>query len=258
MSTDLEHACKQAVSETDFAVFMDVLGYGSLLLDGSLGADHARLRHLLEVWEALTSAIDHASGLFQVDQAKLFSDSLFVSDGELVKTVAFAANVYANAYLFYENLPDRWMPWIRGGVGSGWLVDMLDTTLSSKVAKSQHAYNNPAGPAVARAYHLAEKSGLKGMRLLIPEDLMTQAWMEMSHASYPNDLPLKHARVLLTKSPWPSARKDSNGEIFDVPWWWLLDDGLARWRVLRAHEWQAVGPGRDHYEETDRLLQIDP
>lgn len=248
---------EEAVQVTEYCAFMDVLGYSSLLLDPALGSDATRLTHLLEMWEAATVAIDSALQTHPQMQSKLFSDSLYASGDDLGCTVLFAASVFMHCYYYYERRASDWMPWLRAGIGAGWMVSMVDTTLSQVVSKPEHAFNNPAGPAVAHAYQLANDSKFKGMRLLIPRDLKEQVWPELKYVDFASPSMTHNAR-LLTGIAWPSTGVTTGrGEIHDVPWWLLIEQIAPRDRVMRAHAWQARNSpaAQAHYDASMRLLQ---
>jgi len=181
-------------------------------------------------------------------------------------------------------MDEGWMPWLRCGIAHDWMVEFKDLSLPSLPGIEQYSYRNPAGPAVAKAYGLAEKSGFKGMRILIPKKLSTQFLMEAEHAQTSNQFMnqnnprLSHKQWpqaefssrakcwsarLLRRIPWPRTVARHESKIFDIPWWWLLDEHPPAECIIQHHEWQAEitgnpKKGMEHFSETVRLLKNRP
>jgi hypothetical protein len=201
-------ALTKHVKEKAYAAFIDVLGYKEIIVGDYIKSEEQRLKYLLNIWENLGPMIAQSTKDFPDVEKYLFSDSLILISDHLEPLIVGITDIYVNSYVYYESIPEAWMPMIRGGICYDWVINFKDETLSDKLRKYQDSFRNPAGPAVAKAYLLAEKSGFKGMRILIPENLKLDFTMNAKHASY------------------------------DIPWWKCLNDGMDPSRVLNSHLWQ--------------------
>lgn len=248
MSEDNNRADFDPTTEVDYACFVDVLGYGPMLLQPAVPpmTERERLDVFLQIWENLYGAIiavreelDRPKDANEELGVNCFSDSFYISCGNPQRAVFAAALLYYKVYLYYQHQTqnDKWLPWLRGAGGSGWLVDMRDPALNDKAKDPQFEFRNPVGPALARAYLLAEKSGMKGFRLFVDEHLRNQVHTPKWEVS--SDADLERIKNLLCDRAWPKAGTVAGKDVFDVPWWRLNDSGMNIADILERHKWQA-------------------
>ncbi|HOX44524.1 MAG TPA: hypothetical protein PK668_13060 [Myxococcota bacterium] len=251
---------EKIVQEKTYVAFADVLGYRSILLGSGIEKDYSRLKYLLDLWESLGQAISAANGRIPGVESVFFSDSFFLKSDDLGYLINFLVEVMVENYCYYEITDDRWMPWIRCGIAFDWMVEFKDLSVAGLLKDEKFAYRNPAGPAVANAYILSEKLGFKGMRILLPQQLYAEAWMSAKRSTTGNAF-IDKANLLLGKKSWPESC-DNHGElVYDIPWWWCIDDGLPPDRIIKRHEWQVGIAGKPeearlHYDKTVELLQL--
>lgn len=245
MSDLSDDTVDEIIADARYFAFLDVLGYRAILFGGGAANERQRVRRLYEVWECLSVAIEGSCTLFGSSiKPVLFSDSLFLSSIDPLVVAGCVANAYANVCAYYASRADDWMPWLRGGIGFGWGVDVKDSTVKGLAKNHVETFRNPAGPGPAEAYVLAEESGLKGSRVLVPESVKDQVFGSARGVSSTGAL--RTTAEQLCQQPWPSAGQvdlpSGRTEVFDLPWWRTLGGGCSE--ALRAygnHAWQVEG-----------------
>jgi hypothetical protein len=162
--------------KTRFVGFVDVLGYKAIVRDAPF-TDAQRFHYLHSVFSALASSAHDIAHDFKgaiAVRAVQFSDSFYFSSNSVVTLVAALANFFANVFTIYDHTftapqqPEQqfpeWLPFLRGGIVSGWMFEGYDITLPT-LADAAGTFRNPIGPAVANAYLLSEETDIEGMRL---------------------------------------------------------------------------------------------
>ena len=203
-----------------FVGFVDVLGYGSILSGSGIKSEGQRLKYLLDVWENLTVFLERVAQEFPNVTAIQFSDCMYFSCDDHLELLTCLADYYLQTYLYYQDHPDSWLPWLRAGIGHDWVVEFKDSTISGLVGDYKVAFRNPAGPAIAEAFNLSEKSHFKGMRILVPEQVKTQFWMDAKYATGKKNTVQAYLKVL-SRAAWPesgtaTSERGEQYEVFDL------------------------------------------
>lgn len=236
-----------------FVGFADVLGYKAIVL-GERYTDAQRFQYLHSVFTALAegarNVVNDLSGVATL-QAVQFSDSFYFSSNSAVAIISAMSNFFANVFTIYDHTissHNEWLPFLRGGIVYDWMFEGLDITLPA-LQNQQHAFRNPIGPAVAKAYLLSEETGLEGMRLVTTKEV---------HDRFVAELPTFAAGSLLAiwggpLQPILLKTPSEYGEIFEIPWFesrLLTDNTVGTFDVLRSAEGQFNDRSLKHYRGT--------
>src|SRR5579863_8447696 len=243
-----------------FVGFADVLGYKAIVTDSQY-TDALRFHYLHSVFLALAegarAVVNDLEGIATV-QAAQFSDSFFFSSSSAVAIVSAMSQFFTNVFTIYDDTIDtdnEWLPYLRGGIVYDWMFEGLDITLPA-LQNQQHAFRNPIGPAVAKAYLLSEETGIEGMRLVV-----TKAVRDRFEA----DLPALPAGSLLAVwggplHPMFLKNHADCGEIYEIPWFesrlQATGNTVGTFEVLRSAERQFNDRSMKHYRGTwDAILR---
>lgn len=253
------------IEETDkkYTAFVDVLGYGPILLNSRID-EQKRANILNEIWEDLIVSLEQAVNDFPDVHKVLFSDSVYFVSASIVDLVKLLVDFYNQISVYYEHKPSSglWMPMTRSGLSFNWVKYIKDPTLLNKLENRTDIYRNPVGPAVGEAYYLSEESGFKGMRILVPEAIKNDYLKACANTE--ETISRKHYSKLLQQE-WPIAEESLqliNGQefrVYDLPWWWESDNQYPlNFQVFERHKWQIDEGAMSHYHETERLLKNYP
>lgn len=148
--------------------FADMLGYRSLVFDETT-SNSDKLGYLCSVYAAMGHAVQQVMTELRVpDLVKViqFSDCFYFKSDCPVSIIVAMAEFFSQTSAIYSQVyeaTNEWQPFLRGAIARDWIMEGLDITLPT----TQGAFRNPMGPAVAKAYVLAEESGIQGMRLAL-------------------------------------------------------------------------------------------
>lgn len=158
-----------------YCVFVDVLGYGSIVTDKNRTVLQ-KLNILNGIYSSLATHI-----LIDIKECnkkatdpiyiKSFSDSFYLESSEAKLILHAVKNIFRNAFTFYSsefNSDFEYTALIRGGITKNWTRLFMD--LASTLDNNQT--NNPVGLGVAESYYLSEKTFLSGMRIIINETVL--------------------------------------------------------------------------------------
>jgi len=260
------HSLEKHTNKKRFVAFVDVLGYGGILVGQGIKSEGKRLEYLTQIWENLCVFLDDSRQKYENLKTILFSDSIFISSEFSSELLSCLTDIYVYAHNYYIEYPKHWMPWLRSGVSHNWVVEMKDSSISDIISSKKYVFRNPAGPALAEAYYLSEKSNYKGMRILVPKYIMKDYIIEVKTGSRLSHSVTNFAEYLV-RDEWPHAGKSdicgSSYDIYDLPWWWTLNSGYGPDpTVFKSHEWQVdrtgISNARVHYDKTVELLAIKP
>jgi hypothetical protein len=239
--------------------YVDVLGYSAILQDQGLPSERERANRLLDVWNPLYELFSEAVDGRHWIKGQLFSDSLFLTALDPVPLVAVVARIFTGAYIYYEHRGQEgsWMPWLRAGLGSGWVLDIRDPIARAKLPAGTPLPTNPTGPGIADAYYRAENKQLPGMRILVTDELALE-FADGAKTFESADASINLCVAQLRDLEWPCAGGTKG--LRDVPWWKCDNNGRVPDRVLLAHSWQAdVGRNpqraREHFSATLQLIR---
>lgn len=254
---DVQHT----INDTRTFAFVDVLGYGSVV-SGTLFTDVERIRHIVALWESLHTSVVTAKQLYPYVDTVLFSDSLYIAHVDPLVVAGFVGSLYADVATYYSGSPSEWMPWLRAGIAMGWAIDVRDPTVPFSAPDPTACYRNPVGPGPTRAYYLAEKTGLKGARILVDEQTCINVDGSIRGVTSTNSgLEVQHAATIL-RDRWPQAGAVSiDGApcpLYDLPWWRFLTGAHHEaLRIYQSHAWQIASndPGAiAHRDATAQML----
>jgi hypothetical protein len=238
MSSNNNDAGNWTVHLHRHVAFVDVLGYGAVLTSPSFRDEQERADRLLEIWTPLfqvfSDAVEGRDWLY----GSLFSDSLYFSAIGPVGLIAIVARLFTGAYFYYEHKGQErsWMPWLRAGIGSGWVMDVRDPVASAAMPPGKSRFTNPTGPGTADAYLRAEKSGVAGMRILVSDQVAAE--FRAKADSFRVDDGLVALTVdQLRAAEWPPTVGATG--LRDVPWWRCNSNGRVPDRILLDHQWQS-------------------
>ena len=210
--------------------FVDVLGYRSIVLNPQR-SEAEKFHYLVEsVYQNLTVAarllVQEQDPQYPV-AAVHFSDSYYFQSDFAPAIVTAMADFFAQAAAMFRDTyltENEWQPFLRGGIVHDWMVETCDVTLPA-LQEPRHAFRNPVGPAVAKAYELAEESNIQGMRLALSSEVAKH---------FQRDKPLvdRHSVLGIKCSPLvPLKLKEHKkyGTIYEVPWFELnmLSDNMG-------------------------------
>lgn len=161
-----------------YCVFIDVLGYKSMVLDDNK-PQHQKINILKSIYKNLApsfqSCIANLSrGLRNEIFIKSFSDSFYLESTNLHPLIYACWRIYNNVFDFYKtySIDEKYTPLIRGGMVKDWTSMYIDISSLAKGASLD--YTNPVGKGVARAYLTSEESFLSGMRLIIAPEIISE------------------------------------------------------------------------------------
>ncbi len=174
--------------EIRYCAFIDLLGYGSLVLDEVTTTQH-KLKMLNSIYTSLATqfmlVINDVNKQYENKiYIRSFSDSFYLDCAAAEPLLVAVKTVYDYVFGFYSNfleIEER-TPLLRCGIVKDWLIKFND--IGAMVSGTKEL--NPIGPAVARAYNTSEKSGLSGMRVIIsPEVLEDLNLLQVSITEFP-------------------------------------------------------------------------
>ena len=158
----------------NYCVFIDVLGYGSLVSDSSK-TYLQKITALNSIYSNLASSLlgvinEINSQIVDKIFIKSFSDCFYLEGKNPVALMFCCERIFNDTFGFYSNFPPdtEYTPLIRGGFVKDWIIRFKD--LGDLVTNREGS--NPIGLGVARAYWTSEKSKISGMRLIISPEVI--------------------------------------------------------------------------------------
>ena len=246
-------AVEAIVSRERYVAFIDVLGYSDLLKDRRL-SDQTRLQYLYDVWEVLIAAFQRLDMWQDRIKYTVFSDCAYLSSKEPNVALAAASLIFSDVFHFYRGHQTTWVPWLRCGIGHGWIMPVFDPSVRGSSTSHTAAFRNPVGPGLVDAVKLENSRDRPGMRILVPRAIYEQ---------YKNTIPRDDVTEWLGASDllgdW--LRAEGSEDILDLPWWRAVGDPTAvSAAVWKEHEWQRTAVGDEekvlrHYRRTLELIE---
>ena len=227
--------------EKRFCAFIDVLGYGALVSDNSIG-DGKKIRTLNSIYVNLVvqiSNIIRELNSFNDDKIfiRSFSDSIYL-DCAVLEPIIYALNdIFNNAFGFYANMqPDEERtPLLRCGLVYEWVVKFRDIGGITNNTLEE----NPVGLGVARAYWTSEKSKLSGMRIILSKEVVdVLPKVEVMGRIFKIDVPVFKTSIPIFLKHIPTNEDNKNIDCFELIWTYHLN-----------------GP---RYEFIDELIKLKP
>lgn len=202
--------------------FVDVLGYRSIVLSQQR-SEAEKFHYLVEsVYQNLTVAARH---LVQEQDPQYpiaavhFSDCYYFQSDCAPAIVTAMADFFAQAAAMFRDTyltENEWQPFLRGGIVYDWMVETCDVTLPP-LQNPQHAFRNPVGPAVAKAYELAEETKIQGMRLAVSSEVAEHFQRDKPLIDRHSDLGRRCSPLV----PLKLKEHETYGTIYEVPWFEL-------------------------------------
>lgn len=250
------------IQET-YCAYLDVLGYGALVQDPATN-NHEKLKRLISVFINLVSSIgDAVQDTNEQDNAGIkawsFSDSAYLQCTKVEPLLAAIEQIFNVTFGMYRGhtLKDEWTPMLRCGVAKGWSGDFQALT---GLLNYEHAETTPVGPGVARAYWTAEKSGVKGMRVIIAENAFDDIANKVNKS-----IPFDHTEAPITSlgntktrflKPLPGNVAGKSNNLHELLWPTDHMDGFSYEYIEVLDQLRSTfGPGHmDHFIKTAKLL----
>lgn len=159
---------------TTYGVFIDLLGYGSIILDKK--KDYVQKTIMLTaIYSNIATAVKFAIGDSKLAgvstlRAWSFSDSVYLECDNAVALLHVCNQIFRDSFSYYANVPDEihYTPLLRGGMARGWSNRLID--ISAFV--NDTTGDNPVGEAIATAYGVGEKSRISGMRMILIDTII--------------------------------------------------------------------------------------
>ncbi len=165
---------KKETEELKYCAFIDVLGYGNLVLDKNTNPQQ-KLKMLESIYTNLATqfmlAINEVNK-FNDEQIYIrsFSDCFYLDCTRPEPLLIAVKTIYEYVFGFYSSFTEaeERTPLLRCGIVKDWLIKFND--IGGMVNNTPEL--NPVGPAVARAYLVCEESCLSGMRIIVSPEVM--------------------------------------------------------------------------------------
>lgn len=157
------------MEQTKYCTFIDVLGYGDLVMSTAIPTDK-KIRILNSIYSNIAANISITINEINAKVTdkifiRSFSDCFYLECDRIEPIIVATNRIFNWTFGFYSNfsINEERTPLLRGGIVKDWTVKFKDiggiTNNTSEV--------NPVGLGVARAYWTSEKSKLSGMRIII-------------------------------------------------------------------------------------------
>lgn len=251
------------IQET-YCAYLDVLGYGALVQDPATN-NAEKLKRLISLFENLVSSIgDAVQDINEHDNANIkawsFSDSAYLQCDKIEPLLAAVEQIFNVTFGMYRKhtMQEEWTPMVRCGIAKGWSGDIQSLT---GLLNLEYAETTPVGPGVARAYWTAERSGVKGMRIIIAENVFTDIENKVTKSD-----PFDHSEVAFTSigntitrylKPLVANGEGKNISMHELLWPVTHMDGFAYEYIDVLDKLRPTfGPGHiDHFIKTAKLLR---
>jgi hypothetical protein len=171
-------------AETKYCSFLDVLGYKDIVESNETTIEE-KVKMLTSIYMNLFSSISSQIKIIQSNLAleeklyiKSFSDCVYIEAKEPKSLLFTLHNIFNVAFGYNSNFSQKneYTPMLRSGTVKDWTMHFMDigsiTRQPIDKIYMNDEHNNPVGLGVARAYLTSEKTGLKGMRIIISKEVL--------------------------------------------------------------------------------------
>jgi hypothetical protein len=173
------------MEEVKYCAFIDVLGYGNLVLDKQITTAQ-KIKTLTSIYTNLAtqfwSIINDINRYYpEKVYIRSFSDCFYLDCSAIEPLLVAINDIFANAFGFYSNFSEteQRTPLLRCGIVKDWVVKFRDIAAISTGGNEL----NPVGLGVARAYYTSEETKLSGMRIIISPEVIND--LQVIHRTMP-------------------------------------------------------------------------
>lgn len=168
--------------EKKYCAFIDVLGYGNIMLDPNRSTEKKK-QILFSIYNNLLGSFISTIKTININGEKVFissfSDSIYLESedpGLLLYSCYQIFNITFNYYLNFSQ-ENAYTPLLRCGIVKDWTmrfinIDDLVKTKNNTYEETMQNPTNLVGLGVVRAYQVSEKSNLSGMRIIISPEVL--------------------------------------------------------------------------------------
>jgi hypothetical protein len=228
--------------EVKYCVFIDVLGYGNIVLDNSKSKEDI-LKILNSIYSNLASGfVDAINDIHNINKAadkiciRSFSDSFYLHCKSIEPLIYAVSYIFGTAFNLFSSfsVKEERTPLLRAGIVKDWVVEFDD--IGGMINKI--SLTNPVGLGVVRAYRTSEKSNVSGMRIIVDKKVLED--LQTTEVTSPFLHYKKVLDIFANKSPVPYHFKpiEEKEDLYELIWSYVGNNDMA-------------------YDYTDNLLKIE-